>query len=273
MNITPKNNRDLFNQFLFNEIDLELYKHKFLNDYVQKAKTGSAPLYDLSVINKTPNDWILILHGDILLIYGDNWHENQFEEIKEVFDLNKYTNFSLCGDNKLIEKLIEFYKPKNFEIEKRRTYYITNEIINFQAESLKIKNASLDNLNELSIMLQEYYHEEYNGLNDKTIEEMQRRITLVINARKIFVLFDEEENILSFCTINDPDIGIMFTKREYRCKGYGKIILSYCSGLLQRKNETVYVMTDRDQIGSNVVCKAVGFKPYYDYTMTKINYG
>ena len=122
-------------------------------------------------------------------------------------------------------------------------------------------------------MLQEYYHEEYNGLNDKTIEDMRQRIISVIQIKKIYVLLDMNETLLSFCTVIDPDIGILFTKKEHRNKGYGKIILSYCSQLLQQKNETVYVMTDSDKLESNIVCEAVGFKPYYNYIMTKINYG
>jgi predicted GNAT family acetyltransferase len=63
----------------------------------------------------------------------------------------------------------------------------------------------------------------------------------------------------------------MFTKRAHRKKGYGKIILAHCSKLILEKNETVYVMTDRDKIESNIVCEAVGFKPYYNHVMTKIN--
>ncbi len=273
MNITPKNNIQKFNQFLFDEIDLDLYKYKFLNDYIRKATKGLAPLYDLSVLNTSENGWILILHGDVLLVYGDNWNENQIQEINEVFDLNKFTNFSLCGDNELIDKLIEFYQPKNFEIEKRRVLYSADEITSFNAENMKIQNGSLDKLNELAVMLQEYYHEEYNGLNDKTIEEMRERIISIIQTKKIFILLDRNENLLSFCTIIDPDIGIIFTKTEHRNKGYGKIILSYCSQLLQEKNVIVYVMTDREKMESNIVCNAVGFKPYYNYIQTKINCG
>ena len=122
-------------------------------------------------------------------------------------------------------------------------------------------------------MLQEYYQEEYDGSNDKTIEEMRRRIISVIQTEKIYVLLDKYETLLSFCTIIDPDIGILFTNRVHRRKGYGKIILSYCSQLLQQKNDTVYVMTDGNKIESNIVCKAVGFEPYFNYTMTKINCG
>jgi hypothetical protein len=274
MNLTPKNNIEEFNQFLFEQIDLNIYQHKFLNDYVDKAIKGLKPLYELSVLNTSQNNgWILILHGEMLLVYGENWNEIQIKEINEVFDLNKYTNYTLAGDNELIDKLIEFYKPINFEVEKRRILYHTNEITNFDSEGFKIRLGSFDELNELAVMLQEYYHEEYDGLNDKTIKEMRQRIISVIQAEKIYVLLDMNETLLSFCTIIDPDIGILFTNREHRKKGYGKIILSYCSQLLLQKNEAVYVMTDRDKLESNIVCEAVGFKPYFNYTMTQINCG
>lgn len=274
MNLTAKNNTEQFNQFLFEEIDLNMYQHKFLKDYVDKATKGMKPLYDLSVLNISENKgWILILHGEVLLVYGENWNESQIKEINEIFDLNKYTNYSLGGDNEIIDKLIEFYKPKNYEVEKRRILYQANNIKRFDAEGLKIKFGSFDQLNELAVMLQEYYHEEYGGQNDKTIEEMRQRIISVIQTEKIYVLLDKNETLLSFCTIIDPDIGILFTKREHRRNGYGKIILSYCSELLQQKNDTVYVMTDRDKLESNIVCEAVGFKPYFNYTMTNINCG
>lgn len=272
MNLTPKDNLTEFNRFLFEEIDLDIYQHKFLKEYIHRAVQGVAPLNEQSVINSSSNGWIIILHGEVLLVYGYNWTENQIREIKEIFDLNKYTNYSLAGERALIDKLVQFYKPKNFEIEKQRILYRATEINNFNFDSLQIRLGSLDQLNELAKMLQEYYHEEYNGLNDKEIEDMKKRIFSVVKTKKIYVLLDNDENILSFCTIIEPDVGIMFTKREYRNNGYGKIILSYCSQLIQRKNEIVYVMTDKDKPEPNIVCEAVGFKPYYNYVMTKINF-
>jgi len=273
MNLTPKSNLAEFNRFLFQEIDLGIYQHKFLKDYLDKAKQGRVPLYESSVINTSRNGWLMILHGDVLLVYGDNWTEKQIEEINEIFDLNKYTNYSLAGDSTLIDKLLDFYKPKNFETEKRRILYRTTEITSFNSDNLQIQLGSLNQLDELAKMLQQYYHEEYNGLNDKTIEDMLERVFSVIKTKKIYVLLDNNETILSFCTIIDPDIGIMFTKKKHRNDGYAKIILSYCSQLLQQKNSAVYVMTDGDKAESNVVCEAVGFKPYYNYKMTKINCG
>ncbi len=272
MLLTPKNNPNEFNRFLFKEIDLGLYQYKFLHDYIDKATKGLMPIYDLSFLSICPTGWILILHGETLLIYGEAWNESQFQEISEGFDLNKYTNYTLSGDNKLIDKLVWFFKPKNFEIEKRRLLYHANEIKNFNTENLKIRLGSFKELNELAVMLQEYYREEYNGLNDKTIEEMRQRIFSVIQTKKIYVLLDMTETLLSFCTIIDPDIGILFTKQDHRNRGYGKVILSHCSTILQQKNGTVYLMTDRDKTESNIVCESVGFKPYYEYIVTKINF-
>lgn len=130
---------------------------------------------------------------------------------------------------------------------------------------------SIKQVEELSKMLQGYYHEEYDGLNDKTIEEMRERILQVIRTKMIFVLLDDNQQILSFCTIIDPDIGILYIKREHRNKGYGKVILTYCSQLLRKRNGAVFLMTDRDKPESNTVCAALGFKPYFYYVMTDIN--
>lgn len=271
MIITPQNNVSEFNKFIFEKIDLKKYQHKFLNDYVNQALKGLVPVGELSVLSISTDGWILILHGEMLLIYGENWNEIQIEEINEVFDLNKYTNYLLTGEDALITKFIEFYKLNNINIEKRRLLYRSNEIKNHNNENLIIRIGSFNELEELAVMLQEYYHEEYNGLNEKTIEEMRQRIVSVIQTQKIYILLDKNKNLLSFCTIIDPDIGILFTKQKHRKKGFAKIILSYCASLLQEENEIVYVMTDRDKIESNIVCEAVGFKPYYNYIATRIN--
>ncbi|WKZ60338.1 MAG: hypothetical protein QY309_02410 [Cyclobacteriaceae bacterium] len=113
MNLTPKSDAEEFNRFLFEEIDLNLYQHKFLRDFVEKALQEQSPLYNSSVINANDSGWILIIHSEMLLVYGHNWSSEQFQEISKIFDLNKYTNFTLSGEDELIDELINFYKPKN----------------------------------------------------------------------------------------------------------------------------------------------------------------
>lgn len=73
MNITPKHNTDEFNKFLFQKIDLGLYCYKYLKSYIDKVVSGQLPMSDLSIINTLDGGWILILHGEVLHIYGDNW--------------------------------------------------------------------------------------------------------------------------------------------------------------------------------------------------------
>ncbi|MDB5281475.1 MAG: hypothetical protein JWO06_550 [Bacteroidota bacterium] len=271
MNITPKDSLKEFNRFLFREIDLNLYQHKYLNAYLGKVRTGQSPIYNSSIINTLDSSWILILHGEMLLVYGNNWSPEQVIDIKQNFELNKYTNYILAGDEKLIKTLISIYKVDNFKIEKRRIFFQSKEIKDYNNDDLKIRLGKLNDLHEVALMLQHYYHEEYNGLNDKTIEEMRERSLSLLQNGKVNLLLDQNELILSFCTTIDPDIGILFTRKEYRNKGYGKVILSYCAKLLLRKNGIVYLMTDKDKIESNIVCKTVGFVPYYEYISTKIN--
>lgn len=273
MNLTPKDNFEEFNRFLFEEVDLGLYQHKFLQDFINKVQQNKIIFYESSVINTNKNGWILIFHSEMLHVYGYKWRVEQFQEISEIFDLSKYTNYTLSGEDELIDELIKFYRPINSMIEKRRLLYRTEKITSFEKVNFRIEHGTLSQLNELSLMLQEYYHEEYNGLNDKDIEDMQYRMFSLIQTDKVFVLLNSNNKILSFCSINDPDIGILFTKKECRNMGYGKIVLSHCSDLLKRRNGIVYLMTDRDKPESNRVCRKVGFEPYYNYKRIKINCG
>jgi hypothetical protein len=206
-------------------------------EYLQAAITGTKKLYDKTILNIAPDGgWILILHGEALFIYGENWNTDQFDEIRKIIDLNQFNNYTIIGNTELIDSLLKFYKVTNICVTKDRIFYRTSMIAKFENQSLKIAIGNISELNELSSMLQQYYHEEYKGENDKSIEEMQRRTLQVINARKIVVLKNTNDQILGFCTIIDPDIGILFTKTEHRKLGYGKILLSYCSSQLFKKN-------------------------------------
>jgi len=273
MNLTPKINPEEFNKFLFQEIGIDLYHHKFLKDYIDGVQNGFRRLYDASLIDSSANGWILILHGDILLIYGHNWDKSQFSEIKEIFDLNQYTNYLVNGEAKLISELIAFFKVDKHTVRKERIFYNSEKIKVFKPKGLKIGLGKMAELNELASMLQQYYHEEYGGENDKSLVEMQERMFHLIQSSKIFTLKNSEEELLSFCSIIDPDVGILFTNTEHRKKGYAKILLSHCSKLLEKENGKVYIMTDKGELASNEVCKAVGFEPFYNYSSTEINYG
>lgn len=272
MNISPQNNRLEFERFLFERNNLDLFKFKFLDSYIRAVNENEKVVYSDSLLNVSKSGWILILHGDILLIYGENWSSDQLMEIKTSFDLNKFKNYTVTGDSELINQLLHLYQiPKT--IQKERIFYKSSVIQKLISDELSIELGNQTDLMELAQMLKQYYREEYKGLNDKTIEEMASRVEQMILSKTIFVLRNQKNSILSFCTIINPDIGILFTQPNERNKGYGKTILSYCSNLLLKKNTEIYLMTDKNEISSNSTCKKLGFEPFYNYQQITINNG
>lgn len=273
MNILPKNNPVKFNKFLFEQLRLDMFKHKFLSLYISSVKKGDKVLYDASVLNLQEDSWILILHGEALLIYGENWKEKQFQEISSDFDFNKYRNYLVSGDSALIRSLINFNKLSNHWTEKERVFYRATQIKKIPLQGESISLGKINELNELAVMLQEYYKEEYGGQNNKSIEETTRRIQNLIDSKKIYLLKDTNGEIACFCTLINPDIGIIFTKSQYRRQGKGKMLLSYCSNLLLKENDEIYLMTDKCNLSSNMTCMKLGFEQFFDYTSIRINNG
>jgi len=273
MNITPKQNPEEFNRFLLEKVGINKFQNKFLLDYIGKVQNREQRLYDASLVNIKNDSWILILHGEMLLVYGENWQIEQLTEIKEIFKLNKYTNYLLTGNSELIYAMVDFFKVDNFNIEKERIFYRTKNINDFELNEISIELGQMVDATELSIMLKQYYHEEYNGQNDKEINEMIRRIFNQVQTNSIYVLKNAKKEICSFCTIINPDIGILFTKTEHRGNGYGKLLLAFCSKILIKENDEAFVMTDKEKIESNIVCEKVGFEPFFNYTYTQINNG
>ena len=85
------------------------------------------------------------------------------------------------------------------------------------------------------------------------------------------MLRNQNNETLSFCTIINPDIGILFTSPTHRNNGFGKILLSYCSQLLLNYNDEIYLMTDKNKVSSNSACQRVGFEPFFNYQQLLIN--
>lgn len=260
-----------FGHFLFELASSNDYQYKFLRNEVAQCMQGKSKFYDDSLLNIQGESWILLIHSRAILVYGNNWSMSQFEEIKKSFDLSKFTNYLITGDSELIKALIDFYDIDNFRIEMERVFYRTSSITHYSNKDLEISLPKEKDLKVLAEMLQQYYHEEYEGENDKTIEEMVSRVKECKLEGKMFVLKNSQNDILSFCTIIDPDIGILFTNKEFRRKGYGKIILSYCADLILLQNSEIYLMTVKSKVESNAVCQRVGFKPYFEYSYIRIN--
>ncbi|TAE36765.1 MAG: GNAT family N-acetyltransferase [Sphingobacteriales bacterium] len=227
--------------------------------------------YSIFFKSGCPESWILIIHSNTIFVYGNNWNKNQFDEISKSFDFSLFSNYPVSGETSLINQLLEHYKIDNFRIETERLFYRTNSVEAFSNINLEVLLPNEKDVNILAKMLLQYYLEEYEGESKKTFIEMRSKIEEYISGERIYILKNLNGNILSFCTINNPDIGIFFTRKEYRNKGYGKIILSFCSNLLLKRNAEIYLMTMRTKLESNTACKQVGFKQYFEYSSIRIN--
>jgi GNAT superfamily N-acetyltransferase len=129
--------------------------------------------------------------------------------------------------------------------------------------------ASVNDLKELVTMFQSYYIEEYNGERDKTADFLLPSIKRSILNESLYLL-KVRDVITSFCSIIDPDIGIIFTKVDYRGQGLGRRLLEYCSSLLFGENGVAYLMTDKHNLASNIICKKIGYQLIYEHTNLKI---
>ncbi|AYZ12739.1 hypothetical protein EGY05_12770 [Chryseobacterium arthrosphaerae] len=271
MNYTANDNPVFFKKFLGQNIaDKSLYQYTYLQNQLEEVLNGNQNIYSDSLVNVNENDptkWILIINTDSFVsFYGSNWSTEQIKEVLQTFDFRTEDHSFICGTEKLILEVLLAARIKEYEIGKRRIFYKTSLIKKFNYSDYNIQRPDFNIVSELARMLQMYYHEEYQGKNDKTIEDMYMRINDLILSNEIFIIKDpSDQHIISFCSIKDSNPGILFTNQPYRNQGYGQILLSYCSNLLLVENEVIYLMTDADLPESNVLSQKIGFTPFYEY--------
>lgn len=161
-------------------------------------------------------------------VYAKNWNQFQIDEVIQDFDFNDESHSFVMGDKNLLLEILSKCDINNYEIGKNRNFYRTKNVKKFEFDNYEIIKPTLDNVSKLAPMLQMYYHEEYKGENDKSLEDMYSRIKDLILSNEIFIINDTgNQEIISFCTIKDYSPGILFTDKNYRNKKFGQILLSY----------------------------------------------
>ena len=265
-------NQEEFQDKAFSILRSTEYKFKYLRHELGQISRGIKHLFDDSLVNISDDSWILIIHtDDQILIYGENWTDENLTEISEAFNFSRVSDITVSGDLRIIDRLTTFNTFTNITKTRDRSFYKSSAITRFEAPNLTIELAEDNDIDELAEMLRQYYHEEYNGENDKTIEEMTERVSACIRNQQMYVLKNQTLEILSFCTIINPDIGILFTNANQRRNGFGKILLSHCANLLLQENEEIYLMTVKTVTDSNIVATRVGFETFFECTFSVIN--
>jgi RimJ/RimL family protein N-acetyltransferase len=187
------------------------------------------------------------------------------------FSIFNQDGFHVAGNTELINSLSELNQSFSLEKFKERYFYVANKI-NFESEFVdKISLVLKDDIEEVAKLYQQYYVEEYNGANNKEIEEVKINIKSLITRNLIYKLEIEDE-IIGFCTKMSflseyPNmIGTIFIKESHRNKKYAQHLLSKISNDMLTLNQEIYLMTTKENLASNKMVENIGFSKKYEHS-------
>jgi len=260
---------DDFSDFIIENIERHDYRYKYLINVLDAIYGHEIQANVNSFINEDEDGWIIFIEIEAqLFVYGLNFSDIQVSHFVETINLKEYKNFEIMGTMELVYKILNLSEIENYKLIKDRCFY---QLTNYDSAPIQdnIELANFDDIDELIQMFQNYYIEEYNGERNKTADFLTPMINRYIHNESLFVI-KNAETITTFCSVSNPDIGIIFTKEEYRGQGLGHRLLEYCSNLLFEENEVVYLMTDMHNPSSNKITQKIGYELIYEHTNLKL---
>ena len=256
-------------------ISNERYEHFYLINAIKKINTGELSYCDAWSTIKNNNCWILgFWTRTTYYLFGKNWTESQVKEISKLIEFDKFNEFPFCGTFKLLEEIHSLNPSACFQDYKLRNFY---RITNMSAENESASNirlAKISDFRDLVSMRIEYYAEEYNGENNKSVYQIEPIIENEIYNNRLYSILDKNEKIVGSCsTLDDERIGIIYIKKASRQKGFGKSLLRHVTKELfvHNGNMPCHLMTDETNAGSNKLALAVGYKLIYKYSTKILN--
>jgi hypothetical protein len=268
MNIIQLNELTKFQNFLMTNIKEDDFKFKYLINCLDLIfKYRQLGINRNSMIIVDNDKWLIFIETENnLFLYSKDHNAKILGEILKHLDLNKHCGKEIMGDYNLVYEILN-KNSKDYTTIKDRLFYQTNEIIKRDTSNCEFGRP--EDLEEIIPLFQEYYKEEYNGERNKSKDYLRPTILEHLENEEIYII-KKDNKIVAFCSIIDPDIGIMFTVQEYRKRGYSKQLISIATEKLLNQNQIANVMTDMNNIPSNKVCVDVGYNQIYEHTNVRI---
>lgn len=253
-----------FQDFITDKIKRNTYEYKYLINCLDLVfHHQKLPIDFNSQILIDDEKWIIYIETpNNLFLYG-NFDTILLDKLSEKIDLKNYKGKEIMGTFDLVYYLVRKSNLQSFKLIKDRLMQSAN-VTEYNAEN-KSQLAKIDDLEQLISLHQAYYNEEYSGERDKTANFLREEIKEQIEDNEMYII-KEKDDVIAFCSIINPDIGIMFTSAEQRGKGFAKQLLYTCTKQLLEKNKTAYLLTDMHNLESNIVCEKIGYKSYYKHT-------
>lgn len=246
-------------------INGKYFENYILIDAISRVSYYGEEYFESYIIGDIGNYIIGFCFNGNYMFYGENWSNDQIVEAqKKVKLINYQKGFHISGNNELVKKLTS---DLNVEIFKDRIYYRKKNKVELKSNFV-FELANIEDLETLSIMMCEYFEDEYNGKNNKEIEQMRNEVKKSIEKETIWILKSENE-IISMCStiftqFNITIIGSFFTKRNYRNKNYGTHLLNYVSNAMIDKFGEVTLLGDKNHPESIKVFEKLEYQNVYE---------
>jgi predicted GNAT family acetyltransferase len=209
--------------------------------------------------------------GNTFYLYGKNWSEIDLEVIRNRINVEAFSEgFRFAGTLSLITDIFAQTEVRTSVFKNRIFYKITERLPGELTNSDLITRPTENDIEELAKLYQEYFKEEYKGLNDKKIEETLESIRSMISEKEIYIS-KNYNGITGLCTTmysksDQPMIGTVFVKDKYRGKGIGKALVGFVTQKLLSTAKLCYLMTEKENIAANKVMNSVGYLKIYEHT-------
>lgn len=229
---------------------------------------GEAPVTANTSIYKIDDEWLLYIESEGQLFLYGNYNKKLLSELSKRINIRKLEKYDIMGEYNCVYELLSLQRVRKYSVVKDRIFYVLEDPKSL-LPALPNSIPSNEDIQELTQMMINYYEEEYKGTRNKTIDQILPAIVKHVATNTIH-LFKEEDDLKAFCTIINPDIGIIFTKPNFRNQRIGRKLLSTCSRILFDLNNICYLMTDLNNPASNKLCSDLGYKEIYRHSNIEI---
>ena len=215
------------------------------------------------------------------LLNSRNLTKKDIDLVNRKVDFSQFgiDGFHFAGDTEIIEQLAKINSSFSLEPFKERYFYNLNSLKLQSKFTNEVSAVSKEDVQEIAILYQQYFHEEYNGKNDKDLQFMEDKVESLYSRKLIFKL-TLGKKIIGFCTImsflkQQPNmIGTIFIDRNNRNSGNGRHLLSNIIDKIRVGNNEILLMTTKESSASNKMVESVGFEKQYEHSDRTIkNYG
>ncbi|MHC1732802.1 MAG: GNAT family N-acetyltransferase [Bacteroidales bacterium] len=251
-------------------VDARHFGHFLFIRAIDRLLSRKEDIYSACTVKRGDQIEIIYMwtnHGQY--IYGEHQSQESIQQILSSINFDAAVKSGLFGSKLIIDEIIK-ESQENYSLVKHRLYYQCNKL------SCPAKPAegqwycsNLSDLNEISTMALEFYHEEFEGKGLQTTKEIIDGITNSIEESRLFYWRYQDEIKAYVNIIDDRNdkimIGSVFTKLENRNKGYGKTLVYEVLNSLCNYNEVSFgFMVNPDNIASIKMFSALGFHKTYE---------